>query len=267
MTRATIFTWTAAILLVNQLFWAIKESPSGTAADFLTGLLAVGLFQYMAWYAVFRLLAASERSQASIPDWVVAIGCCVLVYIPTSQAVWLAALGVGLYMAVFDKGDRRLRAAGIVLAALSVQQFWGHLLFELIASPLLRAETAVVGTILQTVQSGASWQDNIITGPTGNGIVVYPYCSSFHNLSLALLCWITVSRLKHTTWQPRDFAIGGVIGAVMVLLNVIRLVLMSYSVSLYHFWHDGSGAQIFAVGASLCVLLLSLYGAQRGETA
>ena len=35
------------------------------------------------------------------------------------------------------------RAAGVVLAALAVQQLWGHLFFDLVAVHLLRAEAAV----------------------------------------------------------------------------------------------------------------------------
>ena len=150
-----------------------------------------------------------------------------------------------------QSGDRKLRAAGIVFAALSVQELWGRIFFDLFALPLLRAETAVVGTMLQAVRAGTVWQDNVITGPSGHGIVVYDYCSSFHNLSLAALCWVTVRSLQDQGWQVRDFVIGCVVGMTMVLFNVTKLCLMAWDANLYHYWHDGAGVQIFNIGGKV----------------
>jgi hypothetical protein len=174
--------------------------------------------------------------------------------------IWVAAIGLAIYLSIYDHRDRKLRAAGAVLGALSVQEFWGHILFNLVALPLLRAETAIVGTILQAAKAGTVWQDNIITGPSGYGIMVYSGCSSFHNLSLAILCWVTVTKLRRETWRGHDFVIGAAVAGTMILLNVARLYLMAWDIDLYHYWHDGRGADIFAIGASLTILLITLYG-------
>jgi hypothetical protein len=132
--------------------------------------------------------------------------------------------------------------------------------FNLVAFPLFRAETAAVGTMLEAMRPGTVWQDNVITGPSGYGIVIHSACSSFHNLSLAMLCWLTVSKLRHQHWQIRDFLIGGMVGGTMIFLNLGRLYLMAWDINLFHYWHDGMRAQIFAISASLAVLLISLYG-------
>jgi hypothetical protein len=58
-----------------------------------------------------------------------------------------------------------------------------------------------------------------------------------------------------------------VIGAAMIACNVMRLCLMAWSPDLYEYWHDGLGAQIFAVGASTMVLMLSLYGSRPAARA
>jgi exosortase/archaeosortase family protein len=141
-----------------------------------------------------------------------------------------------------------------------VQELWGHIFFNLVALPLLRAETAVVGTVLAAVRAGTTWQDNIISGPSGFGIVVYTGCSSFQNLSLAMLCWITISKLRHQTWRARDLIGAAIVGIVMIVLNFIRLYLMAWDVSLFEYWHNGTGAELFAIGASLTILLISLCG-------
>jgi Transmembrane exosortase (Exosortase_EpsH) len=262
--RAAVFRWAVVILAANQLLAIVKGSAPITPLDTLTSLLSVGLFQYMAWYVVFRLLGAGQRNKAaSNCDWGVALGLCLTVFLPTPQTVWFAATALGVYLILTPDGDSKLRSAGIVLLALSVQEFWGHQLFEVIASPLLRAETAAVGTILQTVQPGADWHDNIITSQNGWGIVVYPYCSSFHNVSLAILCWVTISRQARDTWRWRDCASAGLIVAAMISINMARLLLMSLNKNVYHYWHDGTGNQIFAIAASLFVLLASLFAVRR----
>ena len=264
ISRIAVFRWAIVILLANQVLAIIKEGGSIATLDPITSLLSVGVFQCMAWYAVFRLLGGGDRTKtASNRDWTTALALCLLVFVPAPQILWVAATAISVYLLLTPADDRKLCSAGIVLLALSVQEFWGHQLFELIASPLLRAETAVVGTMLQMVQTGADWQDNMITAKSGWEIVVYPYCSSFHNVSLALLCWVTISRLASDAWRIRDFRVAGAIAAAMILMNSTRLLLMSFNEELYHYWHDGTGNQIFAIGASLLVLLGSLLAVRQ----
>jgi hypothetical protein len=266
ISRAAVFRWAVVILLANQLLRIIKASAPTTLPDTITSLLSVSVFQCLAWYVVFQLLGASERTRiAPNRDWVVGLGSCMMVFIPTHGSVWIAATMIGVYLILTPDGDRKLRSAGIVLLALSIQGSWGSLLFEVIASPLLRAETAVVGSILQTMQSGTSWQDNMITAKSGWGIVIYPYCSSFHNVSLALLCWVTISRLASDTWHGRDYAVAGLIAAAMIAMNMTRLALMSVNQSFYYYWHDGTGNPIFAMTTTLFVLLASLFAVWQRE--
>lgn len=63
---------------------------------------------------------------------------------------------------------------------------------------------------------------------------------------------------------PR-LCLGAVIGVTMILFNVTRICLMSWNDDFYHYWHDGIGAQIFTVGASLTILMLSLNAARSAR--
>ena len=263
LSRRDVFIWAAAILFLNQLFGVIKEMPAASLDALVSDFLAVGVFQYLAWYVIFRLLGSSDLAPAARSrDFLVTAALCLLVFLPTSRAIWVAASGIAIYLFFTDTGDRRLRAAGIVLAALAAQELWGRLFFDLLASHLLHAEAAAVGTMLEVARPGTVWQDNTIMGPNGHGVVIIGSCSSFHNLSLAFLCWVTLSRLRRQDWQVRDFVIGGAIGITMILLNMARIFLMAWNVELYHYWHDGIGTEIFAIGASLTILLMSLRGSR-----
>jgi exosortase/archaeosortase family protein len=262
--RREIFTWVVVILLLNQLLYQIKEDWSASLERLIYDLGAIGVFQLMSWYVVFGLLRDSDPvSVARWRDLLVSAVLCLLLLLPMSRAIWVAALGIAIYLFIFNDGDPRLRAAATVLAGLSIQQYWGHIFFNLVAFPLLRAETAAVGTMLAAVRPGTAWQDNMITGPTGFGIVVYDPCSSFHNVSLAVLCWITVSRWRHKNQWRQDLIMLGVVAATMILFNLLRLCMMASDRDLYDYLHVGAGANIFAVAASLTVLLIALYGSRR----
>jgi hypothetical protein len=220
----------------------------------------------MAWYVILRLVWSSGYvTAARLRDFVVIAAFCLVLFAPTNRATWVAAGGIAIYWCMFNGGDFKVRAAGILLAALSFQEFWGHLLFDLVALPLLRVETAVVGTMLQVVRPGTVWQDNIITGPNGFGIVLYTGCSSFHNLSLGMLCWLTVSRYCNENRHIRDLWIGSVIIVTVIFLNQIRLILMAQDMDLFNYWHESAGAEIFSIGASLTILLISLLGSRSAR--
>jgi hypothetical protein len=266
--RRDVFIWVCAIVFLNQLFGVGRDMLSAPPEQMLSDLGAVGIFQFMAWYAVFRLLSSSDPAPIAQPrDVLIAAALCCFVFLPTTRLIWITASGIAVFCWFVSRGDPKLRAAGIVLAALSVQQFWGRIFFKMFALPILHAETAVVGSLMQAMRPGTMWQENVIVGPTGHGILVYDLCSSFHNLSVAALCWLTVRSLRNHSWQVRDTVTGAVVGVTMVLLNVTRLCLMAWDVDLYHYWHDGAGAQIFAVGASTAIFLISLYGSSPDRRA
>jgi hypothetical protein len=266
--RRELFIWVCAIIFLNQLFGVVKATPSASPVQLLSDLGAVGVFQLMAWFAIFRLLASSSPTPAAqLRDFLIALALCCFVFVPSPQSIWLTALGIAIYCGLVNGGDLKLRAAAIVLAALSVQEFWGRIVFKLFALPLLRAETAVVGTMLQAVRPETAWRDNVITGPSGHGIVMYDVCSSFHNLSVAALCWLTVRNLRDQSWQACDFVTGGVVGMTMVLCNVTRLCLLAWDADLYQYWHNGAGKIIFDLGASTAILVISLYGSRASGRA
>jgi len=261
--RREIFLWVAVILLLNQLFYQIKQDWSAPPETLFYDLGAVGAFQLMAWCVIFGLLRASDPAPAARwRDLLVAAGLCLLLFLPTSRAIWAAAAGMAIYLLISKNRDPQLRSAATVLAGLSVQQYWGHIFFNLVAFPLLRAEAAAVGTLLAMVRPGAAWQDNIVTGPNGFGVVVYSACSSFHNVSLAILCWLTVSRWRHQDQWRRDLVMLSVVAGTMIVLNLLRLCLMAWDKDLYDYWHTGQGADIFAIAASVVIVSISLYGSQ-----
>src|ERR1051325_9914735 len=167
------FFGSVVLIFVN---WLATVILSNTASEWriIADLLSVGIFQYMAWYVIFRLLhSRASLEMADSRHILIIAGICTLLLLPLKGIIWIAGTGIAAVILVSKHNDPNMRAAGIVLAALSVQEFWGQTVFQLISFPLLQAETAVVGTLLQLTWSGTLWHDNIITMPSGHGIILY----------------------------------------------------------------------------------------------
>jgi hypothetical protein len=65
LSRREVFIWAAAVLFLNQLFGVIKEMSAASLESLVTDLIAIGIFQYLAWYVIFRLIGSSDLPPAA----------------------------------------------------------------------------------------------------------------------------------------------------------------------------------------------------------
>jgi hypothetical protein len=87
--------------------------------------------------------------------------------------------------------------------------------------------------------------------------------SSYHNISLGLLCWVSLTKLARSRWASGDVWVGLLVCAAVVALNASRLYLMASSSESFTYWHEGTGQHLFAWATTLTVLGISLWGALR----
>ena len=262
--RREVFLWLAFTLLCQQLFAVPASSFDAYIGAVQSQLASKSVFAYVAWYAIFSLIADSTRtSPARSSDIVLAIAVIASGVLTARSAHWLAVTAGALYFMARDRDDIALRAAGAVMLALAFNGFWGPRLFEFFAYYLLQADAALVGAALSATKTGILWSETVVGATADHAIIVYGPCSSFHNISLGLLCWVTLTKLARPRWVARDIWVGLAIVAVVIALNASRLYLMSLSVDGFVYWHESTGAQIFAWATTLSVLAISLFGALR----
>ena len=272
-TRRELFIWFAAILFATKFFQSLLQVSGLSFRDSLF-IQAAGIsaFQLLAWFAVFRLLVREpSRAPASRQDFVV-IGLLGIINIvlgiidlmPAQRVIWILATLAAIYIFLTNTKGSYSRAAAIVLMALCVQSLWGPIFFSLFAYDLLRADAAIVGAVLDVTRSGYTWHDNVIA-TQGHSIIIWSNCSSFHNVSLAMLCWVTLTKLNRPNWIATDLIFGAAACAVMIAVNVARLYVAALDVGSYEYWHNGNGAHIFRVGVSLIILLISLWGSSISD--
>jgi hypothetical protein len=102
---------------------------------------------------------------------------------------------------------------------------WSRLLFRFFANPILEIDASLVGWLLGTHQTG-----NLVEFADGSGLlVILPDCSSLANVSLAFLCWLTVSQFVGHKTSAYDILWCLLACASVVAVNVTRLSLMGWS--------------------------------------
>ena len=236
-----------AIESVNQHGWA----------GALIGTFEISLIVWFSCFAgiafIFRDTAANIRAF----DVIIGAGFLLLVILPIGGLSWLAVTALSLYVLVFTNASSALRKGAVILLATTVPMLWSRLLFHFFANRILEIDAAFVGWLLGTPRTG-----NIIgfADQSGN-LAILPPCSSLGNVSLAILCWVTMSRSVRHRWSPHDifwclFACGSV-----VTLNVTRISLMGLSRSHYEVIHSQWGdtvVNIIILGLTVCISLLGV---------
>ena len=254
--RRELFIWLASILCASA--FAQSMTHGGTTA---LSLESIGAFQILGWFAVLRLLYLQTSSApASRRDFWVAGVVGAIDLLPSGKATWIAATLAALYIYAGNEKGSNGRAGAAVLGALSVQSLWGPTLFSLFTVYLLRADAALVGVALKLTRGGFDWHENVIS-TQGFTVGIYNDCSSFHNISLAALCWISLTKLHRPTFIRSDFKFGAAACLAMIALNAARLYAISLGRESFAYWHDGAGAQIFAVTASFVIAAICAWGA------
>jgi hypothetical protein len=262
--RREFLLWLACILFVSQILVPPLGLSGEDPQDFPQTLLARSVFFYLGWYAVVALLLASNPNQPITRfEVVTALSLAALNFLPVQSSNWLSTTAVGLFLFFGSRNDNKLKAAATVLLALSFNGYWGPKFFNIFGYWILRADAALVGTALVATQPGIEWHETVIGWPGGHSVLIFSPCSSFHNISLGLLCWVSVTKLFRTSWARGDLAIALAVCATVILLNATRLYLMALSSQHYVYWHGGTGEHLFAWASTMMVLLISLWGAVR----
>lgn len=266
VSRRELFLWIAGCLFANQ---AVLFIHFGSFSQLVTDLANQNLVYWLACYVVlYRLHASDQHARASAYDWCFALAmlCAVLMssVIAYRFAIGFLACAMGLYLLATYRADEQLTSAGAVLLALSAHLAWGPILFLLVTPELLRADATLVGGLLTLLNPGIVWTGTTFQSAGGHAISVVGACSSFENLSTALLACAAVTMFLRTKWTRRDLATIAMASIVMVLLNVIRICLLAWSAASYQFWHGGQGAPLYGAFTTIVMLLIAFWPARPG---
>jgi hypothetical protein len=162
-----------------------------------------------------------------------------LVILPVGALSWVAITALGFYVIIFTENPSSRRGA-LILVATTVPMLWSRLLFQFFADLILRIDASLVGWLLRTPRTG-----DIVGFADGSVVlVILPACSSLANTSLALLCWITISRIFDHKKSPYDLFWCLLACVSVMAVNVTRMSIMGLSQWHYDTFHSSLGAAV-----------------------
>ena len=221
--------------------------------------LDINIVVLFACFAGILAILAEKRDEIRAADFLVAVFFLLLVSLPIFPLSWVAVTWLSIYILLCAKGDDGRKRGAIILLALTIPMLWSRLLFQLFGKLILDIDAFLIASVLGTDRAG-----NMVGFADGSGhMVVLPACSSLANMSLAFLCWISVTQWARHRWSVSDIVWSSLACASVIAVNVTRISLMGLSKAHYTAIHSEWGDMI--TNSIMLVLMVgfSVMGARR----
>jgi hypothetical protein len=257
ISRAGLFACAGVLAALNaQASQIIDVLKYSSWTDALGGLAGISAVIWIAMFAVLKLGLEGDSRRSSRRDVAVFGAVVALSVLPISIAAkgGLVLCGVYLFATSRPSGDDRKIA--LLLLALTGPLVWGRLLLNLFAAPILSLDAHIVGTLLGSAVDGNTVR---FADDSGRLLIATP-CSSVHNMSLAILLWVTAAVLFNIRLDRRYIAIGAAMAGVMFALNIARLGAIALFPSHYYDLHVGIGAGMFGWAGLIGAAMLAAFG-------
>jgi len=214
--------------------------------------------------ACVSLVLSGPRAVLGRTDLVVLSVSALAWFVPEHHGVYLATTLAGMWFLLARRSDRLLRDLSHMWLALSVYELWGKLLFKLAYQLIEVFEVAVIHRFGRLLFDGIAVDGARISVRGDWSVVLLEGCSSFHNLSLTVLIWLSILKIARHPADAAAIRALGVSACLVVAVNVTRILAMLPSREAYLFWHDGSGATVVALGSVAAAIVPILLRVERG---
>jgi exosortase/archaeosortase family protein len=236
--RRRLFAFTIGIALANAVATKVIDAVAllGPVQALASGLGLSWAF-WLSFALCVRLAAIEEGRPAGPRDLWVCGACLVAALVPISPVSSLACTALAVFILLDRTQGAYLRAAAMVLLAISVQLLWSRLAMLLFVEPVADLDAHLVGLIIQKPVHG-----NMVEFVDGtHRMSILEACTSVQNASMALMLFVAIVR----TFRPRPqvselyFLLGLFVSVVVV--NLIRLTLMAQNIEMFHLVHGDIG--------------------------
>jgi hypothetical protein len=206
--------------------------------DALFQTFGISVIVLIACFAGIRLVMSERTSGLLISEIALGFGYIILVSLPIGPLNWIGVTALSLYL-IFRTDASASRRGALILFAVTAPMLWSRMIFHFFASYILAADASVVSLLLGTQRNG-----NIVDFADNSGsLVILPACSSLANVSLAFLCWVTLSQLLNHKSHRLDILWCTLACAAVIAVNVSRMAFLGLSgwhyASFHNDWGDG----------------------------
>jgi len=259
LARREFFAGLLILGCLNGLSSRVSEEINRVGwADALFNTFDISVILWISFCVGLSLVVRDQVGQANSLDFVVGAAFLLLIMLPISQLSWVAVAAFCIYM-LATTNSVATRQGAVVLLATTVPMLWSRLLFKFFANPILNADASLVSWVLGTKRAG-----NMVEFADHSGdLVILGPCSSLANVSLAILCWVTVSELAGHKRSPYDIFWCLCACASVIAVNVTRMGMMGVSESLYDTVHNDVGNEVTSLIITVITIAICVIGVRR----
>jgi exosortase/archaeosortase family protein len=241
VSRPLLFCALIAVGFANGIFENILAAVSaGGLGSALLNIFDISVFVWLAAAAGLLLVARSPATRPSRGDGVLVALASITILLPVPALSWLAYTGLVLSLLVRSTPGSTLRRGAVILLAVTIPMFWARIFMSLFNDAILAADATFAAWAVGTQRSG-----NIVPFADGSGAMwIAPGCSSFTNISLAILAFVALVNVTARQWTPSVLALGVLTCGLVVGVNVTRISLIGYYPEYFELIHGQVGAGI-----------------------
>lgn len=248
--------------LVLTIYRSIMEHGLSNA---VMDTFGVSAFVWIAIVAVPALmLTAQAREMTKLDNWVAGAALILFVF-PLSHLSWVGLTGLALYLIYGPRvgsvpADPILRRGAIILLATTTAMFWGRLFLQNSGSSILALDAAGASFL-----TGMGHISNVVETADGGHLWIAPYCSSWSNISLAVLCSALVVQWYGLAWTRLQAVRCALAIVLVVIINDVRIGVMVLRPDLYDAVHGGTGATLANMLTVGVIAAAILWRNERGQ--
>lgn len=258
--RYTLFGLVLGLGCVNALIRPVIEAIQTEGAISALGGFGVS---FVIWGSLYWALSTVMRCPYEAPsrnDLLAALIASLGFVFPAATISWVIVGMTALYWQHAKAGDRQVSLALSVIVFAAFRDPLASLALKLFATPLLDGDALLTSFVMQVWDGQVARTGNLITGSDGHKLLILTGCTSYTNLSIALLAWFAMTRAFVGTIHRRQIWAGVSVAIAMVVINISRLALMGIGPKTYRFIHDGDGAIIVDLVMLFTTLLITARG-------
>ena len=222
----------------------------------------ISVIVWAAIWIALRYIVQGRQTPFRLADGLVSLAVIALTLVPSSVPAWLAMTGLALYLAYTSEADSYQKRGAWILLAITVPMCWSRIFFACVSDAILEVEAILVGMAMGTPRVG-----NMVQFADGSGYMqIWPACSSFSNVSLTLLCWVTFCQVHGSRASVRGAGWCLLACIVVVLINVSRISLIGFYPEQYDLLHGPVGMSVagwLTLGASVAICAIGVRAGQK----
>jgi exosortase/archaeosortase family protein len=254
LSRGELFAGLLILPCANGLAGRAVEASRELGWHALAAGFDVSAIVWLAVLASLRLVLRTGKGKVTAIDLFVGAVVVALTAVPVPKLSWVALTLSAIYISRASPAGSAMHRGSLICLALTAPMAWGPALMHAYFEPFQRIDALFVSGITGTDRLGS-----LVQLADGSGyLLIAQACSSFHNISLAMLGWVTASQFVGTTLSiPQQLGWCLLAGASVLTVNVVRISLIALHPHYYHIIHGPVGENVanwlsFGLIAGVC---------------